>query len=289
MTEGAKGAPDTGDSAQQLILYENPAPKVARIVVNRPEKRNAQSFRLLYELNEAFNVAARDDNVSVIILAASGPDFSSGHDLRDGDMRQALQDHDTVGTWCGFGCDGAEGLMGVEKELYVGLSERWRNLPKPTIAAVQGRCIAGGMQLVWPCDLIIAADNASFRINPLEMGVACAEFFHEPWELGVRKAKELLFTADFFSAEEAHRLGMVNHVVALDQLETFTLELASKIAQKQRFALKLAKEAVNAAQDQQGRATSVQTGYAYHQISHAHNQQVFGMPIDPTFMKQWER
>ncbi len=267
------------------ILYEHPAPRIARIVVNRPDKRNAQSYRLLYELNEAFNVAAQDNDVRVIILAASGSDFSSGHDLRDSERSQAFKDFDTVGTWCGFSCAGAEGRMAVEKELYLGLSERWRNIPKPTIAAVQGRCIAGGMQLIWPCDLIIAAEDASFKINPVEMGVACAEFFHEPWELGVRKAKEMLFTADFFSAAEAHRLGMVNHVVPIDRLMPFTLELAARIAEKQLFALKLAKEAVNGAQDQQGRATSLQLGFSLHQLSHSHNQEVFGIPVDPTLMK----
>jgi enoyl-CoA hydratase len=257
--------------------------------VNRPEKRNAQSFHLLYELNQAFDVAAQDDDISVIILAANGPDFSSGHDLRDTERMRAFEDFDTVGTWCGFGCAGAEGRMAVEKEMYLGLSERWRNIPKPTIAEVQGRCIAGGMQLIWPCDIIIAADNATFKINPLEMGVACAEFFHEPWELGVRKAKELLFTADFFSAEEAHRLGMVNHVVPADQLTSFTLDLASRIAEKQLFALKLAKEAVNAAQDLQGRKNSLQIGFMHHQLSHSHNQEVYGMPADPTFMARWGR
>jgi len=272
----------------ETIRYESPAPKVARIVANRPEKRNAQSYRMLYELNQAFDKAAQDDDVSVVIVAAEGPDFSAGHDLTDTERAEVLDEFDTVGTWCGFGCPGAEGRMAAEMEMYLGLSERWRNIPKPTIAAVQGRCIAGGLQLVWPCDIIVAADDASFRINPVEMGVACAEFFHEPWELGVRKAKELLFTADYFSAAEAHRLGMVNHVVPAGELESFTLELAERIATKPLFALKLAKQAVNAAQDQQGRKASLQIGFAYHQLSHSHNQEVHGVPVDPTFFKQWE-
>lgn len=269
------------------ILYEVPAPKVARIVVNRPERRNAQSYRVLYELNDAFDFAAQDNDISVIIVAANGPDFSSGHDLKDSERAEAFEEFDTVGTWCGFGCAGVEGRMAAEKEMYLGLSERWRNIPKPTIAQVQGRCIAGGMQLIWPCDLIIAAEDASFKINPVEMGVPCAEFFHEPWELGVRKAKEMLFTADFFSADEAHRLGMVNHVVPADELAQFTLDLASRIAEKQLFALKMAKEVVNIAQDHQGRATSLQIGLAYHQLGHAHNQEIYGMAGDPTFFGRW--
>lgn len=286
-TPDAPNAPDGDLPVFDTLLYELPAPKVARIVVNRPESRNAQSYHMLYELNRAFDIAAQDDGVSVIILAAAGPDFSSGHDLRDAGRTRALEEFPRVETWSGVNSGGVEARMAAEKELYLGLSERWRNIPKPTIAAVQGRCIAGGMQLIWPCDLIVAAHDASFKINPTELGVACAEFFHEPWELGVRKAKELLFTADFFSADEAHRLGMVNHVVPADQLAEFTLELAARIAQKQLFALKLAKEAVNAAQDMQGRKNSLLLGFAYHHLSHAHNQELFGMPADPTFLKRW--
>ena len=274
------------DTVDQAILYETPAPRVARIVVNKPEIRNAQSYRLLYQLNDAFDRAAQDNDIHVIVLAANGPDFSSGHDLRDKDRLQALEENDRVETWAGVGTGGVESRMAAEKEVYLGFSERWRNIPKPTIAEVQGRCIAGGMQLAWPCDIIIAADDASFRINPIEMGVACAEFFHEPWELGIRKAKELLFTTDFFSAQEAHRLGMVNHVVPAAELREFTLSLASRIAEKQRFALRLAKEAVNAAQDMQGRKNSLLLGFAYHHLSHAHNQEMFGVPADLSLMER---
>ncbi|MDT0200909.1 enoyl-CoA hydratase [Nocardioides sp. AE5] len=280
---------ETSATEYDSIVYEVPVPKVARIVVNRPDKRNAQSYRMLYELNQAFDRAAQDDEVSVIVLAAAGPDFSSGHDLKDTERMEALEEFDTVGTWCGFGCAGAEGRMAIEEELYLGLSERWRNIAKPTIAAVQGRCIAGGMQIIWPMDLIIAADDASFKINPMEMGVACAEFFHEPWELGVRKAKEMLFTADFFSAEEARQFGMVNRVVPADELQDYTLALAERISRMQLFALKLAKGAVNSAQDRMGRHDSLQVGFAYHQLSHSHNQELFGIPADPTFMKAWGR
>jgi enoyl-CoA hydratase len=189
---------------------------------------------------------------------------------------------DPVGTWCGFGCNGAEGRMAIEKELFIGLSERWRNIPKVTIAQVQGKAISGALMLIWPCDLIVAAENALFADNTALLGVAGAEFFNHPWELGVRKAKEYLFTSDFFDAHEAYRLGMVNHVVANDQLENFTLELARKIINKPAFTLKLLKEAVNAAQDAQGRANSMNTSFSLHQLSHSHNEQLYGLPIDPS-------
>jgi enoyl-CoA hydratase len=268
-------------SVFETIAYELPADRVARISLNRPETRNAQNTKLLYELNDAFNMAARDDEISVIILAANGPHFSAGHDLREPDPIGSLKDHETIGTWCGFSCDGAEGWMAREKELYQGLSERWRNIPKPTIAQVQGKCIAGGLMLVWPCDLIVASDDALFSDNTVSMGMTGVEFFSHPWELGSRKAKEMLFTSDFVTAQDAHRLGMVNHVVAPGDLAAFTLELANKIAAKPLFALKLSKESVNAAEDAQGRISAMQTAFALHQLGHSHNMQVHGMPIDP--------
>jgi enoyl-CoA hydratase len=266
----------------ETLLYETPAPHVARIVLNRPDTRNAQDTRLLYELNDAFDAAARDNAVKVIILAANGPHFSSGHDLRERDTYTTMKDYRTVGTWCGFECAGAEAQMSREKEIYIGFSERWRNIPKPTIAEVQGKVIAGGLMLVWPCDIVVAADDAMFLDNTVAMGVGGAEFFAHPWELGVRKAKEMLFTADWVSAEDARRLGMVNHVVPLAELSSFTLALAGRIAQKPAFALKLAKEAVNAAQDAQGRVSALQTAFALHQLAHSHNMQVHGMLVDPS-------
>jgi enoyl-CoA hydratase len=118
--------------------------------------------------------------------------------------------------------------------------------------------------------------------NTVSMGVGGVEYFAHSWEIGVRKAKELLFTADWLSAHEAHRLGMVNHVVPAGQLNDFTLALAQRIALKPLFALKLAKEAVNAAQDAQGRLSAMQTAFALHQLAHSHNMLVHGLPIDPS-------
>ena len=269
----------------ETILYETPRPKVARIVLNRPEARNAQDTRLLYELNDAFDRAAQDDGISVIILAGAGPHFSSGHDLRERGTSANMQQYDTVGTWCGFGCAGAEAQFAREHEIYLGFSERWRNIPKPTIAEVHGKVIAGGLMLVWPCDIVVASEDASFTDNTVAMGVCGAEFFNHPWEVGPRMAKEMLFTSDALSAQDAMRLGMVNHVVPREELSEFVLGLASKIAEKPLFALKLTKEAVNTAQDNQGRVNAMQTSFALHQLCHSHNVQVHGMPIDPSFMQ----
>jgi enoyl-CoA hydratase len=269
----------------QTLIYDMLRPNVARITLNRPDARNAQNTELLYELNDAFDAAAQDNDVKVIVLAANGPHFSAGHDLRETDGRGRMKDFRTVGTWCGFECAGAEAQMAREKEIYIGFSERWRNIPKPTIAQVHGKCIAGGLMLVWPCDIIIASDDAEFQDNTVMMGVGGCEYFSHPWEMGVRKAKEHLFTADPFSAAEAHRLGMVNHVVPRAALEETVFEMAGKIADKPMFALKLAKEAVNAAEDAQGRVNAMQTSFALHQLAHTHNLAVHGMLIDPTFMR----
>jgi enoyl-CoA hydratase len=264
------------------IIYETPAEHVARIVLNRVQTRNSQDTHFLYELNDAFDLAAQDDDIKVIVLAANGPHFSSGHDLRERNGVEALRNHKTVGTWCGFACAGAEAQMSREKELYIGLSERWRNIPKPTIAAVQGRCIMGGLMLIWPCDIIIASEDAQFVDHAVSFGVGGVEYFAHPWEMGARKAKEFLFTGEWMSAAEAHRLGMINHVVALDQLQEAALAMAKKIATKPLFALKLAKESVNAMEDVQGRTNAMQTSFALHQLAHTHNLKLFNMLMDPS-------
>ena len=225
------------------IQYDTSRPDIARIILDRADTRNAQDTAFLYALNDAFDRAAHDDGIKVIVLSANGPHFSSGHDLREADGHGNMKKHETVGTWSGFGKPGAEAQYAREQEIYIGFCERWRNIPKPTMALVQGKVIAGGLMLIWPCDLIVAAEDAEFLDHTVAMGVGGAEFFAHPWELGVRKAKEFLFTADWIGAREAHRLGMVNHVVPRAELEAFGLAMAERIAQKPLFALRLTKQA----------------------------------------------
>ena len=266
----------------ESILYETPVEHVARIVLNRPETRNAQDTKLLYELNSAFDRAAQDDAIKVIILAANGPHFSSGHDLREPNVYEKMSEFDTVGTWCGFTCAGAERQMAREKEIYIGFCERWRNIPKPTLAAVQGKVIAGGLMLIWPCDIIIASDDAQFCDPVVNFGIGGVEFFAHPWEVGARKAKEMLFTSDWLSVEEAKQLGMVNQIVPREKLDETVLAMAQKIAKKSLFALKLTKEAVNVAEDAQGRVQSMHTSFALHQLAHTHWLEQYGVLLDPT-------
>ncbi len=265
-------------SNNSTVLYRTEG-AVAVISLNRPEKRNAQNLDLLYQVNEAFDRAANDDDVTVVVLRAEGPDFSSGHDLLDD---ADLADFDHVTPWAGFDLPGAEGWMAREHEIYLGLCLRWRNMPKPTIAVVQGRTIAAGLMLVWVCDLVICSDDATFRDPTVAMGVNGVELFNHPWELGVRKAKEMLFTGDPIDAETALRLGMVNHAVPAAELDAFAMDLATRISTRSRFGLKLAKQSVNQMQDAQGYNIAQNAAMSLQQLGHTHNLHLFGDRVDPS-------
>jgi enoyl-CoA hydratase len=271
------------------IQIERPADHVLRIVLDRADRRNAQDPRMLYQLNDAFDLAGQDDEVKVVILAGEGPTFSAGHDLRaafavtdEGQRRAEWGDHPAVSCWGGFTQPGAEGWMAMEEELFLGLCWRWRNFPKPTIAATQGKVIAGGLMLAWVCDLIIAGDDATFSDPVVAFGLNGHEYFVHAWELGARKAKELLFTGGAITAEEARALGMVNRVVPREQLADATLALAVRIAAMPSLGLKLAKQAVNQSLDAQGQWTALQAALSLHEIGHSHNREVHGSVVDPT-------
>ena len=267
------------------IRYTGPDNGVARIVLARPEKRNAQTMELLAELNAAFDRASQDDEVKVIVLAGDGPDFSSGH---AGLGKLDLETYQPSGTWSvkGFKEGGQEGHWGVEEEFYLGFCWRWRNIPKPTIAEVQGWVIAGGLMLMWPCDIIIAAENAKFSDPVVAFGVNAVEYCAHPWEMGVRKAKEMLFTGEVMTAEEAKAVGMVNHVVPLEDLTSFTTDMAERIAQRPSMGLKLAKQSINQAQEAQGMWTALQSAMSLQQLGHAHARAIHdGIPVDPTGQK----
>ncbi len=265
------------------IRYESPDQHIARVVLNRPDKANAQNTRLLYELNAALDQASQDPDVKVIIVAAEGEHFSSGHDLsRDEDWR--LSDV-AIGPWAEFKAPGIEGNWGREEEIYFGLCWRWRNIPKPTIAAVQGKVIAGGLMLVWPFDLVVASEDATFQDPVVAFGVNGVEYFGHPWEFGVRRAKEMLFTGRAITAEVARQVGMVNRVVARTDLESEALELAREIAAQPLMGLKLAKESVNQSQNAQGLYQALRSAMGHQQLGHANNSIVHGIPVDPAGMK----
>jgi enoyl-CoA hydratase len=250
---------------EDQILYEV-VDKVAVITLNRPEKANAQTMGLLDDLNAAWERAAADDDVRVIVLRGNGKHFSSGHDLTSGAAPKGgkitLQD-----------------LYALEARKYLGYSLSWRNIPKPSIASVQGKAIAGALLLIWPCDLIVAAENAEFSDPVVYMGIGGVEYHGHTWELGARKAKEILFTGRAVTAREAEQIGMVNKVVPLDDLQSETLKLAGQIAQMDPFGLRQAKRAVNQTQDVQGFYAAIQSVFDIHQTGHGNALSVSGYPI----------
>ncbi len=253
-----------------FIDYEV-AGRIATITLNRPEAANAQTLPMLDDLDEAWRRAAADDDVRVIILQANGKHFSAGHDIK------AVGDSDSDGaappSWT------LAGIYEIEARRFLEYSLRWRNVPKPSIAAVQGVCIAGGLLLAWPCDLIIAADNATFFDPVINLGIGGVEYHGHTWEWGARKAKELLFTGRAMTAEEAERLGMVMKVVPLDDLRAETRALAEEIAKKHPFALRQAKRAVNQTLDVQGFYAAIQSVFDVHQTGHGHALSESGLPI----------
>jgi len=237
---------------------------VVRITANRPEVLNAQSRVMILELDEAFRRAAEDDAVRVIIVAGAGKHFSAGHDLGSAEEMEDQKAH-PVGPGI------AENLKRLA-DLYLETCLRWRDVPKPTIAQVQGYCIMGGLMLASCCDLIIASEDALFADRAVRWGGAHVQYFTMPWDLGPRKAKEHLFTGDYIDARAALELGLVNRVVARDALAEATLELAHRIALQDPFALKLAKASVNETMDLQGHRRAVEASFKNYMLTIPHRQ-----------------
>jgi enoyl-CoA hydratase len=271
---------DTTGTEFEAVIYEQPSERIVRIVLNRPDKANAQNLQMLYDLNTALDKAAADNDVRVIIVAAAGKHFSSGHGPMGGSDDYSLQDV-AISTSRGFGQPGIEGHWAFEEEVFFGLCWRWRNIPKPTIAEVQGKVIAGGLMLVWPFDLVVASEDATFQDPVVAFGVNGVEYFGHPWEFGVRKAKEMLFTGRAITARTAKEIGMVNRVVPRARLADETMEMAEEIAKQPMMGLKTAKESVNQMQNDQGFYNSLRSAMSLQQLSHAQNTIVHKIPVVP--------
>ncbi|PWR17576.1 enoyl-CoA hydratase [Zavarzinia compransoris] len=265
------------------IIYEtenpvhyNVADGIATITMDRTRYNNVQNSQMTYALDAAFRRAADDDEVKVIVLAGAGKHFSAGHDIgtpgrdveRTFERRHLWWDH--------VGKPGGEKLFVREQEVYLGMCRRWRDIPKPTIAMVQGACVAGGLMLAWVCDLIVAADDAFFADPVVRMGIPGVEYFAHVHELNARIAKEFLFLGERMTAERAYQMGMVNRVVARDRLEAETYAIAGRIAQMPRMGLALAKQVVNHIEDLQGKRAGMDNAFGYHHFAHVHNTLVQG-------------
>jgi enoyl-CoA hydratase len=244
----------------QTILVERRG-LVEVVTMNRPEVRNAQNTALILELDEAMRAADADPDAAVIILAGAGKDFSAGHDLKAYVGEAPADDwHAKRST--------PEGKLEHERVMYFEKCLAIRDLATPTIAAVQGHCVAAGLMLAAMCDVIVASDDAVFSNPVLRMTGAGVELLVEPAELGFRKAKEFLFTGDPIGAQEAWRLGLVNRVVARDELMKEALALAERIAKVSAVTVRNVKRSINHAQDLTGWRHALEYHFMVHQFQH---------------------
>jgi enoyl-CoA hydratase len=253
------------------ILYSSDA-GIARITLNRPDVRNAQNVALLQALDQAMGRAAADDEVKVIILCAAGDHFSAGHDIGT-DERDIPDAFERIATqwWDHSDKSESESTFVREREAYLGLCRRLRALPKPTIAQVQGACVAGGLMLAWCCDLIVASEDAFFADPVVRMGIPGVEWFAHAHQLNPRLAKEFLFTGARLSAQRAEKAGMINRCVANEALDDEVKELARRIARMPRMGLALTKMVINQAEDRMGLRDTIEHAYGLHHFAHAHN------------------
>ena len=253
---------------------------VAWITMNRPSFNNAQNGQMTYALDDAFIRATNDDAVKCIVLAGNGKHFSAGHDIgtpgrdlhHEFDKRLMIAPHTNK--------PAAELLYTREQEQYLGMCRRWRDIPKPTIAMVQGACIAGGLMLAWICDLIVASDDAFFQdpVVPL-MGIPGVEYFAHAYELPPRVAKEFLLLGERMPAARAEQFGMVNKVVPREQLREATAAWAGKLASGSRLGNWLTKQAVNHVEELRGKRSAMDAVFHMHHFAHAQNDLVTGDSI----------
>ncbi len=240
----------------KVVLYGTRG-HVATVTMNRPDVANAQDTELIDGIDHALDLADADDEVRVVILAGAGRHFSSGHDLK------ALVGDTEPDEWRKMR-DTPEGKFRHEQVMYVDRCKRLYSFRKPTIAAVQGACVAAGMMLACMCDLIVAADDATFQNPVLRMTGAGVELLVEPWELGVRKAKEFLFTGEKIDAQEAWRLGLVNRVVPRAELTERVEELADRVALVPPATAQVVKDSLNQTATFMGKDAS----WKYHFMAH---------------------
>lgn len=230
------------------IIYE--PGQVARVILDRPRYLNAQSWLMREEMDDAFNRAVADDQVGAIVLAGAGDHFCSGHDIGTKEEIEYRLAHGYTGL-DRFGEFTAMRAICLENTV------RWRNLPKPTVAMVKGYCIFAGCMFASAMDVIFAAEDALFLPGPIQ-------YFHAPWDLGPRKAKEILFEHRFMTAWEACKHGFVNRVFPKEELEQETLAYAERVADnylRDPFWMRMTKFSINHMQDAMGFTTEIETAY----------------------------
>ncbi|MEY4161114.1 MAG: hypothetical protein RLZZ136_1735 [Pseudomonadota bacterium] len=278
--------PDLVEPQKVDIVYETDEPvlyevidNVAWLTMNRPGFNNAQNGQMTYALDAAFQRAVNDDAVHCIVLAGSGKHFSAGHDIgtpgrdvhKDFDNRLLIPGHTNK--------PAAELLYTREQEQYLGMCRRWRAAPKPTVAMVQGACIAGGLMLAWVCDIIVASEDAFFQDPVVRMGIPGVEYFAHAFELPPRVAKEFLLLGERMSAQRAYSFGMVNKVVPRESLRDEAAAVAAKLAAQPRLGAWLTKQAVNHVEELRGKNSAMDAVFHMHHFAHAQNDLTMGSSI----------
>jgi len=213
-------------AAEADILERADADGVATLTLNRPAARNALSTGLMAALQTELDAIAADRSVRVVVIAANGPAFCAGHDLRE------VRGSPTR--------DAYEALFAQCSKLMLSITR----LPQPVIARVHATATAAGCQLVATCDLAVAAESARFATPGVNIGLFCSTpMVAVSRNLGRKQVMEMLLTGDMIDAEAAQRFGLVNRVVPHDSLMDETMALAEKIASRSRLVVGLGKEA----------------------------------------------
>lgn len=239
---------------------------VAVIRLNRPEFHNAQTTRLLIELDEILADAVANDDIHAIVLLGKGPSFSAGHDLKQPEDTDERIRHLDVRRFDGS----VEGLWEYEHDVFYRLAMNLYDVPKPTIVGVHGHVAIAGIMLAAMCDLVIAATDAKFMDHSVGVfALSMPEIAWHPWELGVRKAKEFLWTGAVWDAETMERAGLVNTVVPPDELEAKVMSIADTVSRLPPWAVMATKRSLNQAADLMGKRNHFEYHFAMHELTHA--------------------
>jgi enoyl-CoA hydratase/carnithine racemase len=219
-----KTTPDSAATAYKNILVARDG-QITTITMNTPEKRNALSLEMMNELIAAFTAVGNDKDTRVVVLAANGPAFSAGHDLRD------LVDGDVT-------------IYRHVFDVCVQLMELIQAIPQPVIARVHRIATAAGCQLVASCDMAVASDDARFATSGIDNGLFCSTpMVALSRNVSRKQAMEMLMTGEPISAQRAVDIGLINHVVPAGHERDAAIALAQKIACKSALAIKLGKQA----------------------------------------------
>lgn len=220
-----------GKGSEALLLEARPAPGVLVLTLNRPQQRNALSLALLDALDNAITLAGIAADTRAIVIAASGPVFSAGHDLKEMEAHRA--DH-----------DGGRAFFQRTLATCSRMMQSLTDCPRPVIAAVQGTATAAGCQLVATADLAVAADTAQFCTPGVNIGLFCSTpMVALSRDVPRKRAMEMLLLGDMVSAADARDYGLVNRVVPTSRVLDEAVAMAAQIASKSPATLKIGKRA----------------------------------------------